>query len=187
MGAEWLWQDLRPFQILGDELPLVFRETCDTNIQGSILSSKLESSLFSTLRRVPEFGLTGTAPFLLVQSKRNIKTFPKARKKDSNMSSFVACSTIYYIGLGGAMGRICGVALGAWTILWAGLAPPWQAGDAGPLSNLQPQGLWSEALTNEQQPPPCNVYLPQNSTFAIHPARLFPEVSLTSNDYNNLP
>ena len=36
MRAEWLSQDLRPFQTLGGELPLATWETCNTNIQGGM-------------------------------------------------------------------------------------------------------------------------------------------------------
>ena len=59
--------------------------------------------------------------------------------------------------------------------------------DAGPLSSLQPQGLWSEALTNATATSSLQCLLPTEFSLRCISSKTFPEVSLTSNDYDNLP
>ena len=88
MRAEWLSQDLRPFQTLGGELPLATWETCNTNIQGGIgicppswiqaYSLRSESmSIAQSLRVRLDWNGSLSARVL----KRNLKDVPKTEEE----------------------------------------------------------------------------------------------------------
>ena len=140
------------------------------------------------MRRSSEFGLTRLAAILLVGWKKDRKEILRLYEEGSSYVLNRGSQYHSLLVLGGTMKKDLRGSSGSLDHLVGRLGASMASrSDAGPMSSFQPQGLWSEALIDATAPIFLQCLLLTNAALAVHPARLFPDVSLTSNDYDNLP